>query len=76
MFVDHSKQELTLQTESTKGLNPTNFIFALDESGSMSGDCWNTLMSSMKQMVATISNSNRLKNQFISIFKFNGSVTP
>ena len=43
----------------SQGLKPTNYIFALDESGSMSGDCWNDLISAMKENIALISSSNR-----------------
>ncbi len=59
----------------SQGLKPTNYIFALDESGSMSGDRWDTLIRAMKDNIALISSYNRLENQYISIFKFSSSVT-
>lgn len=77
MYVQHDTLELKKQIESSKGFKPTHFIFGLDESGSMSGSCWNTLMSSMKQNIRMIVDSNRTKkNQLVSIFKFNTNVTP
>jgi len=72
-FVEYNSKNITDQTKKTS--RPMNYIFALDESGSMSGSPWDGLMKAIKSSLQEISAINYMKNQFISIFKFNSSTT-
>ena len=41
----------------------------------MYGNPWNELVKAIRENISAISSQNKLKNQYLSIFKFNSSTT-
>jgi secreted protein with Ig-like and vWFA domain len=56
---NYDTAELKLQTLMSKKTKPIHYIFALDESGSMSGSRWDELMKAMRINIQQIVNVNR-----------------
>ena len=50
-----------------------HFIFALDESGSMSGKRWNNLIKAFKQTLKKIIDASKSGNIYASVLKFSTS---
>jgi len=42
----------------------------------MQGNPWDQLVKAIKESISAISSINKLKNQYLSIFKFNSTTTP
>jgi hypothetical protein len=42
----------------------------------MKGNQWNDLIKAIRENISAISARNKLKNQYLSIFKFNNTTTP
>lgn len=49
---------------------PTHYVFAIDASGSMSGEKWKNGLLSLTNMIKAINNLNEEKNQLISFIRF------
>jgi hypothetical protein len=75
-FLEYSRDNIKKFSKLPVKIRPTNYIFALDESGSMSGNSWDELVKAIKSNISEISALNKYKNQSLSIFKFNGGTTP